>query len=42
MASQFTDDIFKRIFLNENVTISFQFSLKYVLKGPIDNNQAMV
>ena len=38
----FADDIFKRIFLNENVRISIQFSLKFVLKDPIDNKSALV
>ena len=37
MAATFTDDIFKHIFLNENIKISIQFSLKFVPKGPIDN-----
>ena len=36
----FADDIFKRIFLNENVRISIQFSLKFVPTGPIDNKSA--
>ena len=30
----FADDIFKCIFLNENVWISIQISLKFVRKGP--------
>ena len=38
----FADDVSKRIFLNENVRISIQFSLKFVHKGPIDNNTALV
>ena len=38
MAATFTDDILKRIFLNENVWISINISLKFVPKGPIDNN----
>ena len=38
----FPDDIFKRIFLNENVWISINFSLKFVPKGPIYNNPALV
>ena len=38
----FTDDIFKCIFLNENVWTSIQISLKLVPKGPIDNIQALV
>ena len=38
----FADDIFKRIFLNENVRISIQISLKFVPKGPIENKSALV
>ena len=38
----FADDIFSRIFLNKNVWISIQFSLKYVSKSPIDNNSTLV
>ena len=38
----FADDIFKRIFFNENAWISIKFSLKYVRKGPIDINPALV
>ena len=34
---QFPDDIFKSIFLTENVIISITISLKFVLKGLIDN-----
>ena len=33
----FPDDIFKCIFLNENVWISIRISLKFVPKGPINN-----
>ena len=40
--SHFADDIFKRIFLNENVRISNQISLKFVPIGPIDNSSALV
>ena len=32
---RFTDDTFKRIFLNENVIILIKISLKFVPKGPI-------
>ena len=39
---RFADDIFKRIFLSENVRISIKISLKFVRKGPINNNRAMV
>ena len=35
-------DIFKCIFLNENVWTSIQISLKFVPKGPIDNISALV
>ena len=38
----FPDDIFKCIFLNENVWISIKISLKFVPKGPIDNIPALV
>ena len=34
--------ILNRIFLNENVRISIQISLKFVPKGPIDNKSALV
>ena len=37
----FTDDTFKRIFLNENVIISIKISLKFP-KGPINNIPALV
>ena len=33
---------FRCIFLNEKVRILIRISLKYVLKGPIDNNSALV
>ena len=36
----FQDD-FKCIFVNENVCIWIKISLKFVPKGPIDNNQAI-
>ena len=35
-------DIFKCIFLNENIWISIQFSPKFVPKGPINNIPALV
>ena len=38
----FSDDIFNCIFLNENVLISIQISLKFVPKGPIKNMPALV
>ena len=39
---RFTDDTFKGIFLNKNVRISIKVSLKFVPKGPINNNAALV
>ena len=39
---RFADDTFKRIFLNENVRISIEISLKLVPKGPISNIPALV
>ena len=38
----FADDTFSRIFVNENVRISIEFSLKSVPKGPINNIPALV
>ena len=38
----FADDIFKRIFFNENVRISIKISLTFVPKGPIYNIPALV
>ena len=38
----FADDIFKCIFSNENVWILIKISLKFVPKGPINNNPALV
>ena len=38
----FADDIFKWIFLNENIRISINISLKYVPKGQINNILALV
>ena len=38
----FPDDIFKCIFLNENVRIPFEISLKIVPKGSINNSPALV
>ena len=38
----FADDIFKCIFLNENVWIPIKFSMKFVLKGPINNIPSLV
>ena len=38
----FTDDIFKCIFLNENVGIPIKMSLEFIPKGPINNIPALV
>ena len=38
----FVDDTFKRIFMNENVRISINISLKFVPKGLINNIPALV
>ena len=38
----FPDEIFKSIFLNENVSIAIEISLKFVPKGPINNILALV
>ena len=38
----FADDIFKRIFLNENIWIPTKISLKFVTKGSINNIPALV
>ena len=38
----FPDDIFKWIFLNENVWISIHISLKFVPRGPINNMSTLV
>ena len=42
IAAILADDIFKRIFLNENVKILIQISLQFVPRGPIDNKSALV
>ena len=39
---RFADDIFKCIFMNENVKILIKISLKFVPKCPINNIQALV
>ena len=39
---QFPNDIFKYIFLNENIYILIKISLKFVPKGPINNIPALV
>ena len=38
----FADDIFKYIFLNENVWTPIKISLKFVPKGPINDKPALV
>ena len=38
----FTDDIFRCIFVNEKFCISIRISLKFVPKGPINNKSALV
>ena len=38
----FADDIFKRIFFNENIWIPIKISLKFVPKGPINNIPSLV
>ena len=42
MAAILADDIFKPIFFYEKVQIFIKISLKFVPKGPIDNNPALV
>ena len=42
MATILADDIFKCNFLNEKARISITISLKFVPKGPIDNESALV
>ena len=39
---RFTDDTFKRIFLNENIRITIKISLQFAPKGPINNIPALV
>ena len=39
---RFTDDIFTCIFMNEKFCILIQISLKFVVKGPVDNMPALV
>ena len=38
----FADDIFRCIFVNEMFCILIKITLKFVLKGPIENNPALV
>ena len=42
MADFYAHDIFKRIFLHENVSISIQISPKFVPRGSNDNKSALV
>ena len=42
MAAILADDIFKCIFLDVKVQILIKISLKFVPKGLINNNQALV
>ena len=42
MAAILADDTFNYIFLNEKFFILIKISLKFVPKGPIDNNPAWV
>ena len=42
MAAILADDIFKCIFMNEKFFILIQIPLKFVPKGPIDNDPALV
>ena len=42
MTETFADDIFKRIFLNENVRITIRISLKLVPRGSNDNKSALI
>ena len=42
MADTFADNIFRCIFLNENVRILIHISLKFVPRGSNDNKSALV
>ena len=42
MAAILADNVFKCIFMNENVQIPIKISLKFVPKGPINNIPALV
>ena len=42
MATILEDNIFTCIFVNEKFVILIKISLKFVHKGPIDNNQLLV
>ena len=38
----FADDIFRGIFVKEKLCILMKMSMKFVSKGPVDNNQVLV
>ena len=38
----FTDNVFRCIFVNEKLCILIKISLKFIPKGQIDNNPALV
>ena len=42
MAAILADDISKRIFLNENLWFFIEISLRFVPKGPVENNPTLV
>ena len=42
MADTFADDLFKHIFLNENVRISIEISLKLCPRGSNDNKSTLI
>ena len=42
MADTFSDDIFKRIFLNENIIISIEIPVKFVPRVSNDDKSALV
>ena len=42
MAATLANDTFRCIFSNEDDRIPIQISLKFVLRGPIDNKPALV
>ena len=42
MAAILADSVFKCIFLNEKICILIKILLKFVPKGPVDNNPALV
>ena len=42
MAADFSDDIFRCIYLNESYSILIQISMKFVSIGLIDKNPALV